>query len=95
MKKGCGRLKNSKKEVVSYTPSSLRVVASEDGGEEMWGIGIQHGRYEIGMTHGPFRTEVEALEIVGEVGACIVHFLPDGRDEVVWHWSKDRWVREK
>ena len=86
--------KTSKKEIDSYTPSSLRK-SSLKRRQEMWGIGIRYAPYEFGMIHGPFKTEADALEVVGEKRACIIHFRSDGTDEVVWYWRKNQWKKRK
>jgi len=82
--------KSPEEEITSYTPSSLRETPPKER-KEMWGIGIRHAPREIGMTDGPFETEVEALETIGERKACIVHFCTDGTDEIVWYWRKNQW----
>ena len=57
---------------------------------EAWAIGL---RGAFGLLAGPFYSEKEALETEGEDGQYIIHFLPDGTDELAWIWEKDRWKR--
>jgi len=77
-----------------YVPIALRQESwSMAKHPEAWGIGRLDGHGGMGMTHGPFDSEEEALETVGERGERIVHFFPDGTDKVVWRWKLDRWVK--
>jgi hypothetical protein len=57
-----------------YIPSILRnnkPIISKEG----WGIGFKDKTGCYGMTHGPFFSEVEALEIIGEKGSYLIHFF--------------------
>ena len=78
-----------------YIPTALRQgeLLKPEPRPEAWAIGLDHSHGSHGMTNGPFNTELEALETIGERKARIVHFFPDGTEEVVWAWHKDRWVR--
>jgi len=78
-----------------YIPTALRQeeFLRPEPRPEAWAVGLEHDIHEHGMTDGPFPTEEEALETVGERKARIVHFFSDGTHEIVWAWHKDRWVR--
>ena len=78
-----------------YIPTALR--PSEDQPrEERWGIGCYDGSGGVGMKYGPYPTELETLEEVGEKGDLIFHFLPNsGVAKVVWRWRNDRWRKVK
>jgi hypothetical protein len=75
-----------------YIPTSIRPPTPLPR-EEQWAIGIEHSRGCFGMTEGPFKTELEALEIVGQAKSRIIHFLPDGADVICWWWAGDRWIQ--
>ena len=77
-----------------YIPSSLRKTIPLEKKEEKWGIGSKMMEEGIGMHHGPFETEEEALEIVGEVRWRIYHFQTNGVDKKIWRWStkEDCWI---
>lgn len=77
-----------------YIPHTLRAgVRTPLGHEERWTVGIEDNHGSYGVTHGPFATELEALEIVGEENAKIIHFFEDGNHEVSWSWKEDRWIQ--
>jgi len=77
-----------------YVPKAFRD-SNVETRKEMWGIGVENFPGEFGMIAGPFPTEQMALDTPGRFRARIIHFYSDGRDEVVWYWRKDRWVRKK
>jgi hypothetical protein len=77
-----------------YIPTILRKVDILPR-PERWGVGISDGKSGVGMTDGPFETELEALETVGQPGSEVYHFLPDGTCLVTWHWEVDRWISHK
>ena len=59
-------------------------------------IGIENVHTEgYGMTHGPTPTIAPMLEVIGEVGSCIIHFRNDNTQKVVWRWDVDRWIKTK
>lgn len=61
--------------------------------EEKWAVGIDDKQGGYGMIHGPFATELEALEIVGQDSSAIIHFLKDGSHKIAWLWDDDRWKK--
>ena len=64
--------------------------------KEAWAIGIEGEKNSFGMCAGPFFTEDGALEEVGLNNMYrVIHFLPDGTDEVTWIWRGDRWLATK
>jgi len=75
-----------------YIPTTLRNPPKPEI-DEAWGIGIEDNRNDYGMTHGPFSTEIQALECIGEENARLIHFFKDGSYEIVWTWKEDRWIQ--
>ena len=63
--------------------------------KECWGVGLLKSPHEFGMTDGPFSTESEALEIIGDERSRIIHFLSDGSAETTWWWGEDCWVQRE
>jgi len=74
----------------TYIPSALRDMKPEKV-IEGWAIGIpnEHGN---AMYHGPFKTKLEALEIIGGSGMRIFHFKPDGSVIRTWKWKNEKWI---
>lgn len=77
-----------------YIPKSLRPSPGPKPREVMFGIGIEKNTNEFGMTHGPFPTSDNLLEVVPEDNSCIIRFNADHTETVIWRWKKDRWIRE-
>ena len=78
-----------------HIPLSLRPMEKEPR-EERWGIGCFIGGIGVGMKYGPYPTEDEILEEIGEKGDMVFHFLKDSDDvEIVWRWRNDRWIKVK
>ena len=57
---------------------------------EAWGIGPKDGE---AMTAGPFDSEAQALEWLGERGERIYYFPCEGGQQMIWAWRKDRWIK--
>ena len=88
-----------------YIPTALRESNEpKEPRKEMWVIGIRWTKRKnkktsddlgYGISHGPYDTELEALEVIGDKKSRIIHFYTDGTYEIVWYWRKDRWIKRK
>lgn len=74
-----------------YIPLSLRLPKLKER-PVMYGIGIAQLDESFGMTHGPSENVDRLLDEVGDNGSYIIRFNSDGTDDVIWKWSKDRWL---
>lgn len=78
-----------------YVPKLLRKPKKRKLPEK-WGIGNSDERGDVGMSHGPFDIEKEALEIIGEKNDYIFHFLKNDKGaKIVWKWKdkKSYWKK--
>ncbi len=79
-----------------YVPTSLREKKLPEREEVVYACGYEEKKGSYGMFHGPNPILDEMLEVVPEdahLKAVIIRYNLDGTDEVIYQWSKDRWVR--
>lgn len=70
----------------SYQPTSIRTPVVKPDRPVKWGIGIPAEHNSVGMIAGPYDTELEALENVGDVGQVILLFTGQD-DKIAWRWD--------
>lgn len=73
-----------------YIPGSL--YHKQEPRKLAFAIGIERKRGSFGMTDGPFDTEEECLETIGQRGSRIIRFNEDHTETLLWWWRKDRWI---
>ena len=80
-----------------YQPKSLRRrnEIERKPRELAYAIGVEEFEGKIGMTHGPFKNLIDALEIVpDEELSVVVRFNADYTDDIIYRWKDDRWIKE-
>jgi len=76
-----------------YIPTSLREQPTEGNfRKESWGIGIKDEDGNYGMKYGPYFSEGEVLDEIGEKGDRLIHFKSNGKSEEIGRWHTDRWI---
>ena len=64
--------------------------------EVFYGIGIQKGNDEFGMTHGPNPDLFEMLDVIGNNGQFIIAFHNNEYNkvsyELLYKWENDEWI---
>lgn len=83
------------KKAKTYVPEVLQEPEPQPKLEliECWAIGQEDKIGAFAMSYGPFSSEKECLETVGERGYRILHYNPRGAVEITWGWHNNRWVR--
>lgn len=78
----------------SYGCNSL-VAASKPPPKKKYGVGIQENGAVIGYTYGPYCTQAEALDCLGEYHGVIVCFFTDGTEKIIYRWASqdNNWER--
>lgn len=76
-----------------YIPSKLRPVVKKRPGVVEYFIGYrEHG--EDYVCHGPTTSLEKLIEMVPEmVPSVIFRTKPDGSNDIIYEWDKDRWKR--
>ena len=75
-----------------YQPKVLRYAVQNKPLEVRYGIGIKHAPNQFGMTHGPFYSIMQCLEIIGEKYAYILQ-LPTGQTLYRWKQNEQLWEK--
>ena len=64
---------------------------------QAWGVAVETSESYWGyeMIEGPFYSKQEALDIIGERGARIIHFISNGSDRVIRYWHNNQWIKKR
>lgn len=64
---------------------------------QAWGVAIVDAESHKGykMVEGPFYNKQEALNIIGERGARIIHFMKNGGDRIIRFWHNNNWIKKQ
>ena len=92
-----------KKPPLEYIPSSLRPHTPKPRKYTVYGVGFETKPGSFAMVRGPVLILETMLEVdPSEVNendheskfACVIKFLKNGTDKVLYRWNRDRWVRQ-
>ena len=74
-----------------YQPTILREQEVIKPRQKAWAIGLPEFNNECAMEAGPFTTEIEALEWIGNTNSLIYYFPQYGDFKITWKWAEDHW----